>query len=357
MYYGLCHHLPGTGMSVHGLVTGSKPIKCSLNGMIEPFAEPTASVWARWRGVRHAAHKKMATSSPDLIAAHFALYAFPILDIAWRYPLVIHFHGPWAAESHRETDNRVRTRLKALLERVVYHQADRVIVLSTAFRDVLCERYGVSPDRIRIVPGGVDADRFDVPLSASEARSKLGWPTDRPVVLCVRRLAKRMGLSALIDAMTNVRRNVPDVVLLIAGKGPLADALDAQIAARGVQDHVRLLGFVPDDDLPLAYRAADCSIVPTEALEGFGLITLESLAAGTPVLVTPVGGLPETVRDLNEDLVLENSSAEALTEGLLRALQNPSSLPDAATCQSYVRAHFDWPVIARQVRDVYEEVA
>jgi glycosyltransferase involved in cell wall biosynthesis len=104
--------------------------------------------------------------------------------------------------------------------------------------------------------------------------------------------------------MRTVRRIHPEVLLLIAGKGPLHDALSARIEDLGLQRHVRLLGYVPDADLALAYRAADLSVVPTVALEGFGLITVESLAAGTPVLVTPVGGLPETVQALAPNLIL-----------------------------------------------------
>jgi len=148
---------------------------------------------------------------------------------------------------------------------------------------------------------------------------------------------------------------VPEVLLLIAGRGPLADALQAQIDALGLAQHVRLLGFVPDEQLPLAYRAADLTIVPTVALEGFGLITLESLAAGTPVLVTPIGGLPEAVRGLSASLVLEAATKEALAAGLIEALTGQRPLPTAEACQAYVRAHYDWPVIARRVKAVYEE--
>jgi glycosyltransferase involved in cell wall biosynthesis len=148
---------------------------------------------------------------------------------------------------------------------------------------------------------------------------------------------------------------VPDALLLIVGRGTLDTELRERVAAIGLQDHVRLLGALPDAQLPLIYRAADVSVVPTLSLEGFGLTTVESLAAGTPVLVTPVGGLPEAVRDLSEALVLPSSGMSALAAGLTDALRGNLRLPDAYACRRYVRERFDVPVIAAKVAQVYRE--
>lgn len=144
-------------------------------------------------------------------------------------------------------------------------------------------------------------------------------------------------------------------MLLIAGKGKLAGELQARIEAAGLSDNVKLLGFVPDHHLAALYRAASVSVVPTVALEGFGLITVESLASGTPVLVTPVGGLPEAVAGLSGDLVLPATGAQAIAEGLGAALSGAIALPDEAACKRYARDHFDNAVIARRVAEVYGE--
>jgi len=165
-----------------------------------------------------------------------------------------------------------------------------------------------------------------------------------------------MGLSNLVAAMEEVSRQHPEALLLIAGKGPLRDELSTLIQSKNLEQNVRLLGFVPEEDLPFAYRAADVSIVPTIEHEGFGLITIESLAAGTPVFTTPVGGLPETVSDLSDELILPDASTSALQDALLSVLDGTVSLPDPDICQRYAQSRFDWSVIARQVRSVYEEV-
>ena len=97
-------------------------------------------------------------------------------------------------------------------------------------------------------------------------------------------------------------------------------------------------------------------MVQSVALEGFGLITLESLAAGTPVLVTPVGGLPEVVENLSSNLIFPTQKEADMSDWIVDALTARLELPSSADCQAYARNHFDWPVIARQTRAVYEEV-
>jgi glycogen synthase len=204
------------------------------------------------------------------------------------------------------------------------------------------------------VPGGVDADRYCMNGSRRAARERLQLPTDRPLIVSVRRLIHRVGLEGLIDAMAEVRKSAPEALLLIAGRGALARELAGRVAERGLQDHVRLLGFVAEGDLPWLYRACDLSIMPSVALEGFGLPTIESLAAGTPVLVTPVGGLPEVVVELDPGLVLRDASTPSLADAMSWALRDLAKLPSPETCASYVREHFDWPVIARKVLAVYQ---
>ena len=118
---------------------------------------------------------------------------------------------------------------------------------------------------------------------------------------------------------------------------------------------MRFLGFGADQELPAAYRAADLTVVPSVAAEGFGLIVVESLADGTPVLVTPVGGLPEVVRELSPEMVLPATGACSLAEGLTTALAGELALPDSEAARTYARARYDWPVVAACVRDVYLE--
>jgi glycogen(starch) synthase len=295
-----------------------------------------------------------APKGTALIASHFALYGFPLLDLLWRNPHVVHFHGPWADEAAVEGESLPSAFFKRAIERIIYASARRFIVLSQAFCDVLVRRYGVREDRVAVVPGGVQTDAFDTNLSRAQARERLGWPKDKVILITVRRLARRMGLENFIDAMDQLRKQDAALLAVLAGTGPLSAELAGMIEQRNLKDHVKLAGFIPDKDLPLAYRAADLSVVPSISLEGFGLVVLESLAAGTPVVVTPVGGLPEVVSGLSKELILESSSVNHLAEGLANRLSALDKLPSDIACKSYARDNFDWQVIAKKVVEVYK---
>jgi glycosyltransferase involved in cell wall biosynthesis len=356
VYADLFKSLPQAGIEPVGLVSGPAGVAEMTGGHVHSFTHDGASFAGRMLGARQGVNHLLRTERIDVVAGHFALYAVPALDALKRQPLVFHFHGPWAAESRREGHNGAVVAAKQWLETLVYRRAQRIIVLSRAFGELAARSYGIPEDRLRQISGSVDVARFAVAETREEARNILGWPSDRPILLTVRRLASRMGLDRLVSAMVEIVRSVPEVLLLIAGKGPLAETLRAQVAALGLEQHVRFLGFVPDNDLPLAYRGADINILPTDMLEGFGLSAAEALAAGTPSMVTPVGGLPEVVAELSPGLVFRSGSSADLAEALVAALRGTTELPDSASCRRYAAARFDPRLFARRVADVYREV-
>ncbi|WP_028203128.1 glycosyltransferase family 4 protein [Paraburkholderia nodosa] len=355
MYYSLVGALPGAGVRVRGVVAGSPKVAEDSGGAIHGFGSASRSLPFRLMDARRALRSEIRRHRPDVISSHFALYTFPGLDVTRGIPQVSHFQGPWADESFVEGAATLSQRIKHSLEQSVYERSSRLIVLSKAFGDILTRRYGISPERVRIVPGCVDTAHFDPACTTAEARLKLQLPQGRPIILAVRRLVRRMGLEDLIDAIKMVKQRHPDVLLLIAGRGRLESELQQRIDEAGLADNVKLLGFVPDAHLPSLYRAATLSVVPTVALEGFGLITVESLSAGTPVLVTPVGGLPEAVAGLSQDLVLPSTGADAIADGIDGALSGRIKLPDEEACKAYAREHFDNAVIAKRVAGVYAE--
>lgn len=321
---------------------GRTPASVCLGAMSDPLIH-------RLKAIRTAGQKVRPN---ELIASHFSLYAAAIPHLQQRRH-VVHFHGPWADESAREGQSRVAVMAKRWIETRVYRSADRFIVLSSAFRNVLSKDYRIPAEKISIVPGGVETARF-TPRDKGEARRRLGWPEKAPIVLCVRRLTNRMGLASLIEAFATLRLDHREARLIIIGKGRLEGELRQTASRTGCSESVLFTGFLPDDELPFAYAAADFSIVPSESLEGFGLTTLESLGCGTPVLVTPVGGLPETVCELDSSLILAGKDVAALAQGIRRGLAG--ELPSRAACRDYVESRFDWRTIARRVADVYEEV-
>nr|WP_255542612.1 glycosyltransferase family 4 protein [Azospirillum sp. INR13] len=245
MFYHLARHLPQQGIAFSGLVLGNTSATLDNGARIDSFAPPTASLPRRVAAARTAIAAALRRQAPDLVASHFALNTVGALPALRNRPLVVHFHGPWALESAAEGAGALSVRLKFLVERLVYHRATRFVVLSRSFGTILAERYGVPPDRIHRVPGGVEADRYDLPDSRHQARARLGWPQGRPVILTVRRLVKRMGLTALVDAMVELRRRVPDALLVVAGRGPEAAALQDRIGALGWRSMCACLASSP----------------------------------------------------------------------------------------------------------------
>jgi glycosyltransferase involved in cell wall biosynthesis len=356
-HYDCCNYLPPEDIQLDSLLIGSSKINQvyqGLSGRVIAVAPSGSSLLQRWRGIRKNYRQLIPREEYDLIVSHFPLYTFPILDQLGDRPLVTHFHGPWALESDVEIKRPISIWVKKHIEKTVYGRSGQFIVLSQTFRHILHQEYQVPLAKIHVIPGGVDLDRFNINLSSTESRQQLDWHQDRSIIFCIRRLAKRMGLENLITAMAQVRDRFPDILLYIAGTGALANPLQTQIEALELTNHVQLLGFIPDQHLPLCYRAANFSVVPTIALEGFGLIVVESLAAGTPVLGTPIGGIPEILNPFAPDLVFAGCSPDDLARGISEALSGERNLPSRQACLDYVQANYNWKMIAQKIKLVYQ---
>lgn len=289
----------------------------------------------------------------DAVNLHFALYGLPLLpQLKSDLPVTCTFHGPWAFESVQEGNSGLNVFFKKLIEQAAYRRCDRFIVLSKAFGEILHQSYGVAWDKIHVVPGGVNIEQFKPSLSRQAARAQLGWPQDRFVLFTPRRLVNRMGLDKLLGAIAQLKETHSDLWLAVAGKGPLRHQLEQQVSELGIKDQVSFLGFLPDAQLPIAYEAADLTLMPSQGLEGFGLVLLESLACGTPALCTPVGGMPEVIYPFSPDLITDSTSTESIAEYLKNILSSTTLLPDRDACRAYAVDNFGWSKISSQVKDI-----
>jgi glycosyltransferase involved in cell wall biosynthesis len=317
------------------------------------LAEPDSRIWQRLLTIRKQ-FQKTRVEKPDAINLHFALYSLPILDILPKnVPITFNFHGPWALESQSEGINSFTAYLKkTFIEKNVYNRCQRFIVLSKAFGKILHEEYQVPWEKIQIIPGGVDINWFKPTITKQEARSKLNWSLERPTLFTSRRLVNRVGLDKLLTAIAKIKPRIPDIMLAIAGRGPLEATLKQQATELGLDNHVKFLGFLPDELLPVAYQAADFSVMPTQSFEGFGLAVVESLACGTPVICTPVGGMPEILEPFSPDLLTSSTTATTIAEKLEQAFLRQITVPSSDECRQYATQNYDWDKIAQQVRQV-----
>jgi glycosyltransferase involved in cell wall biosynthesis len=156
-----------------------------------------------------------------------------------------------------------------------------------------------------------------------------------------------MGLENLIIAFNELRKEVPDIQLIIGGKGPLEDGLIAMAKSFGIEQKVHFAGFIPEDQLPQYYQMADLFVLPTKELEGFGLVTLEAMASGLPVIGTPVGGTKEILGKFNPEFLFDDtqpaSIAKLALEKYLIIKNNPQHWKQISeSCRKFVEKNYSW---------------
>jgi glycosyltransferase involved in cell wall biosynthesis/SAM-dependent methyltransferase len=308
---------------------------------------------------RRAVARAMAEERFDLLHMHQPLSGYGALragrDLG--LPSLYTFHSPAPLEyilrrgmTAHHRPGLVGRATQALLwgiERTCLRRATRIRVLSDFSAGLIWKLYGIGADRLVKIPGGADLKQFHPAADRYALREALGLPARSPLLLTVRNLEARMGLDTLIRAMAILRRRIPDATLLIGGAGSLRGCLESLAVSLNLQQHVRFLGYIPEPDLPRYYQAADAFVLPTRELEGFGLITVESLASGTPVLGTPVGATPEILGPLDPSLLFREGTPEAMAEDLARFLDAARRDPAASralreACRRHAERHYSW---------------
>ncbi len=230
------------------------------------------------------------------------------------------------------------------VRRTALGRADRVLA-GSAFTAGLARDLGVSPERIRITHYGTDPNRFR-PLDASELRVRLGLGT-RPVLFTIARLVARKGIDTVLDAFARIREAVPDLVYVVAGDGPEAPALAAHAARLGIEESVRFVGAVSDDELPLYYSLGDVFVMPSRSeppdVEGFGIVFLEAAACERPVVATRAGGIPDAVADGVTGVLVPPNAPEELAAALVALFSDPARRAELGRRgRERVLAEFTW---------------
>jgi glycosyltransferase involved in cell wall biosynthesis len=196
--------------------------------------------------------------------------------------------------------------------------------------------------RIRVIPGWVDTKHFKPATQPTiiQIRERLNWPIDEPVFFILRRLEARMGLDRLLQAIAMLRDEGYDFFTVIGGTGSQLKALTQLRNRLGLQSSVSFMGHISDEDLPMTYQACDASIIPTSRLECFGIIALEAMACGKPVLVTPVGALPEVVGRFEPRWIASSSTSTGLAEIIRLYLDSTLPLHEPDSIAKFIENNF-----------------
>lgn len=212
------------------------------------------------------------------------------------------------------------------------------------------ERY--FPGDYHIIPDGVDVARF-----GDESIEPVEEFTDgRPNVLFVGRMDRRKGFPYLLDAFAEVRRRIPDARLLVVGHYTSRQRHEwSRVAAeRGVARDVVFVGYVSDAELPRYYRTADVFCAPSTGFEALGIVLLEAMASGVPIVATDIVGYRTVVRDGQEGILVPPADTEALAEALTTVLDDAAFRQRLVTNARQRVMEYDWPVLAQRLIDVYE---
>lgn len=204
-----------------------------------------------------------------------------------------------------------------------------------------------------VIPHWVDR-HWRRTLSKGDARLRLGWPLDKPILFTVRQLRRRYGIDTAIAAVAPLAA-AGKCEFFIGGSGDDHGLLAQQISDAGVRGTVRLLGRLTDEDLHLAYQAADLFVLPTRALECFGLIMLEALACGLPVIATEVGAIPETLRPILPDHLVPCDNPVELRARIAAFLSGELSTPPPEALVAYATAHFGEDAVLQRYDFLYRE--
>lgn len=299
------------------------------------------------------------TQPVDLINIHQSLSALGIILTSQSKRLAKVYTCHSLSFEEFETQNQKPSRLfsififrlnslaRKLVEKYVISKSDSVIVLSEFTKSKLVAYYKIDPQKIHVIPGGVDLSKFEYLGNKSSAKNKLKLAEENIILFTVRNLVPRMGLENLICAMKEIVPAAKGIVLVIGGEGELRSKLSNLILDLGLSGAITLKGFIPEAELPSHYQAADFFILPTRCLEGFGLVTVEAMACGTPVIGTPVGGTKEILMKFDPTFLFEDTTTASMTKLILEKIRYYKENPDdyqklSRRCRAFVEKNYSW---------------
>lgn len=357
---------------IYPVAKGQPTTRDTLNG-VERYRYPDAHgmFFANWNTENRNARALWLEATrygaePAITVLCHAFFS-PLLHISGPNSVFL-FTGPWAEEYRfaqqaralgmgRKALDVVIRRTMRISEGQALRRCRAIATISQYYQRELPRWHGEGLPPVRVIFGGVDLQRFQPPADRGAIREKWKLIGRDFLFLTVRRLDPRMGLHSLIRSFAPVALNYPNARLWLAGKGPDAPQLEALIRELKLEHHVTLLGFVPEADLPSLYAAADCTLMPSLDLEGFGLATVESLACGTPVIGTRSGATPELLDPLDAQLLFEPGDVSGLTRKLEKVLQQPLALPDREKCRRYAEERFSWDLPVEKFEKLLDQLS
>jgi D-inositol-3-phosphate glycosyltransferase len=351
------HDLGYGGRVIHIPAGPEKPIPLSdIVHTLDDFADGVLA-FAAEEGIHY-----------DIIHSHYWLSGLVAekLRAVWGIPFVHMFHtlGHMKNRIALSDDERApQDRIEG--EQHVIQTADRLIAATPAEEAQLNWLYNADMSKVRVVSPGVDLERFK-PISPQRAKEIVGIPPNDKNIMFAGRIEPLKGVDTLLRAMALIQNRHPEAVqnvcVAIIGGDPWADTPDAEMAHLhklradlGIIDTVAFLGAKDQDILPNYYAAAEMVVMPSH-YESFGLVALEAMAMGTPVIASEVGGLAFLVRDDENGFHVPSRDPEALADRIYCLLTDEACRERLGRQARYYALQYDWEIIVQRLLRVFEEV-
>ena len=318
------------------VVDVGRPFALPYNRSVAPVAlAPTAGL----RVVR-----QVARFAPDVTHVHEPLS--PMVSSAVtsfaRRPLIATFHS-WS-------DRDRIYRMMAPIGRRLARRLDVKVAVSPAAQVYAAEALGLAIGSFRVVPNGVDVARFANAQPLDDLRDP-----ERPLLLFVGRLEPRKGLDVLVRAFLRIRAAIPKARLCVVGDGPQR-ARCQQMIPSSIRHDALFVGHVDETEKPRYFASADLFIAPNVGGESFGIVLLEAMAAGVPVVASDIPGFRTVMRDGRQGRFVRPGDAAALADGVLTLLSN-DKLRRAMSTEGHRRAaEYDWPEVADRLEKLYRSL-
>ncbi|MCA1726317.1 MAG: glycosyltransferase family 4 protein [Actinobacteria bacterium] len=301
----------------------------------------------------HRAELDLRDRPPDVLHAHdwLVAYASAALKDLHQLPLVATVH----ATEYGRHQGHLPAPMQVLIHQVEWwltFEAGRVITCSEYMRAEVTRIFELPPDKVETIPNGVDLDRFAPARAGSTTRSELS-PDGAPVIVFAGRLEYEKGVQTVLEALPAIDARAPGVRFVVAGAGTHREELEELASRSPYADRIRFEGFLDEDRLREVYAAADLVIVPS-LYEPFGLVALETMACGSPVIAADTGGLREIVHHDITGLRFTPGDAAELAKVAVRLLTDPRLARRLSMeARSTLAERHSWQAVATRTAETY----
>jgi glycosyltransferase involved in cell wall biosynthesis len=305
----------------------------------------------------------------------FPIYSLPKTDIvilhspysgisllAKNIPIIYMYHSPWPEEYLIKANyfnkffliKKFGVFLRNTIEEKLLNISSKIVVHSNFILHRLKFWHKkINERKIEIIPPGIDITKFIPQNDKKKVREELNLPKDKFILLTIRNLRPRMGLKNLILATKRLSEKYKNIFLIIGGTGELENELKEMSKSLGLEKFIYFPGVIDEKDIVKYYQAADLFILPTEFLEGFGLVTLEALSCGTPVLATPVGGTVEIFEKFDTKFLFNGITHDDIYEGIDKFISNPPLDELKLKLRKFVEENYSFEKYASRIEKLF----